>query len=189
MCRCAFTLIEMLVVIALLGLAAAMVIPNMNSVHVLRVQAALRTVVSDITFAQADAIAFQQKRAIVFDIENNSYRVVAVPGDTIDATNNTLYQPSGPGGRFVVDFKTEQFAGARLTAANFNDPGVLIFDDLGSPVAGAGDDTPGRGGSIRIEGSGQSFSIRVEPFTGRITVRKLEAEVVESGGEAGGGGG
>ncbi|MGD9688791.1 MAG: Tfp pilus assembly protein FimT/FimU [Phycisphaerales bacterium] len=170
--RRGFTLIEMIVVIALLGLAAALVIPQLGGVHSLRVQAALRTIVSDITFAQADAIAFQQRRAMVFDPANNRYRIVAVPGSIIDE-NNTLFSPSGPNGRYVVELNTEQFAGARITGTDFDTQNTLVFDDLGSPVSTPSGEAAGRGGTITLTGSEQSYTIVVEPFTGRVTVRKM----------------
>lgn len=175
--RPGFTLIELLVVIALLGLAAALVIPQMNSVQVLRVQAALRTIVADITFAQADAIAFQQRRALLFDMDTNGYNVLSVPGSEID-TGNTLYLPSGPNGRYSVTLNTPDYAGARIVSTDFEQTDTLIFDDMGAPVAATTGDTPGRGGSIRLTGSGQTYDIVVEPFTGRVVVRKIEAEVV-----------
>lgn len=170
--RRGFTLVEMIVVIALLGIAAALVIPQMGSVQGLRVQAAVRTLVSDLTFAQADSIAFQQRRALVFDVPNNTYRIVAIPGSTVDPDTNTLYSPSGPGGRYVVDLNTEQFAGARITATDFEIADTLIFDDMGGPAAAPTGDAPGRGGSVTIVGSEQAFRIVIEPFTGRVTVRK-----------------
>jgi prepilin-type N-terminal cleavage/methylation domain-containing protein len=169
--RRGFTLIEMIVVIALLGIAAALVIPQMGSVHSLRVQAAVRTVVSDLTFAQADAIAFQQRRALVFDSTTNAYRIIAIPGSTIDETN-TLFSPGGPNGRYVTDLNSQEFAGARITATDFEIENTIIFDDLGAPAAAPTGDAPGRGGSVTINGSAQTFHIVVEPFTGRISVRK-----------------
>jgi prepilin-type N-terminal cleavage/methylation domain-containing protein len=169
-----FTLIELIMVIAVLGLAAALVIPQMGSVQVLRVQAALQTVVSDLTFAQADAIAFQQRRAVVFDTENNRYRLVSVPGSTIDEAN-TLYLPEGAGGRYIVNLNVDRYAGARLASSTFTTASPLVFDDLGSPMADAGSDTPGSGGTVTITGSGQTWAVVVEPFTGRISVRKVEA--------------
>jgi prepilin-type N-terminal cleavage/methylation domain-containing protein len=167
-----FTLIEMLIVVAVLGIAGALVIPSMGSVHVLRVQTSIRTVVSDLTFAQADAIAFQEKRAVVFDLPNNTYSVVSVPGSTIDL-NNRLFYPGGPGGRYTVDLNAPQFGGAAIHGVNFDTQPYVIFDDLGTPVRSLTDDRPGLGGSVFISGSSQLWQVVVEAYTGRVTVRRV----------------
>lgn len=170
-----FTLIELLIVVVILGIAGAMVIPQMGSVQALRVHAAVRTLVSDLTFAQADAIAFQRRRAVVFDLPNQTYRVVDVVNGEINVAQNTLYQIGGPGGRYVVNFRDAQFAGARIEAARFDgDATALIFDDLGGPVADPVSDEPGAGGRITIAGLGQRFDISIEPYTGRIVVRRIQ---------------
>ena len=170
----AFTLLEMLAVCTVLGISAAMLIPSMSQTGVLRVQAAVRTVIADIVFAQSDAVAFQQKRAIVFDVAHSSYRLVEVPGDVIDVANNTMYDPTRSSGLYTVDFGDKTFGDARITAAVFDDASnTLIFDALGGPVQDAGSNAPGNGGTITITGSGSTFIITVEAFTGRVTVTKL----------------
>src|SRR5205814_10625361 len=63
----AYTLIELIIVIAMLGLATAVVVPSIGSTDVLRVQSTVRTIVADINCAQSDALARQQGRAMVFD--------------------------------------------------------------------------------------------------------------------------
>ena len=62
----AYTLLEVLVVVTILGTAAAIVVPSMGSAGNLRVQTAVREVIADITFAQSDAVAYQTRRAIIF---------------------------------------------------------------------------------------------------------------------------
>src|SRR5690606_19368519 len=119
--RSAFTLVEMLVVIVILGIAGALVIPAMGSTGVLRVQGAVRTIVSDMTFMQADAVAFQEKRAMVFDVDNSSYRIVAIPGSAIDVAN-TLYKADGPNREYVVDLRPDAdgpFGDSRIAAVDF----------------------------------------------------------------------
>ncbi len=174
----AFTLLEILVVIVVLGIAGALVIPSMGQTGILKVQAAVRTIVSDITFIQAEAVAFQERRAMVFDVETSSYALVEVPGDTVDPVANTMFDPSKADGRYLVDFRDAKFGEARITSAAFSGTNTLIFDGMGGPVADAAGAIPGNGGTIRVIGSGQTFDIRVEPFTGRVVVAAVAPEVV-----------
>jgi len=165
-----FTLLEILVVIVVLGIAGALVIPAMGQTGILKVQAAVRTIVSDITFIQAEAVAFQERRAMVFDVDTSSYALVEVPGNTIEVEANTMFDPTKADGRYLVDFRDAKFGEARITSAAFSGTNTLIFDGMGGPVADAAGAVPGNGGIVRVVGSGQTFDIRVEPFTGRVVV-------------------
>lgn len=177
--RIGMTLIEVLVVVTILAIAAAAVIPQMGSVGVLRVQGAVRTIVADISFAQSDAIAQQQPRAISFTPATNSYRVLQVVNNTIDL-NNMLYDPTIVGERYDITLNDERFGGATMQNVNFNTdvPGVaspnqiLVFDSLGMPVRSPAGNAPSTGGLLEVAGFGTVHQIRVEPFTGRITVRR-----------------
>jgi prepilin-type N-terminal cleavage/methylation domain-containing protein len=178
--RYGMTLIEVLVVVTILAIAAAAVIPQMGSVGVLRVQGAVRTIVADISFAQSDAIAQQQPRAISFDTTTNSYRVLQVVNNTVDL-NNTLYDPTIPGERYEITLNDERFGGALIQNPAFDttpssgggsSSTVLIFDTLGMPVKTPSGNTPSTGGLVEVAGFGTVHQIRIEPFTGRITVRR-----------------
>jgi prepilin-type N-terminal cleavage/methylation domain-containing protein len=173
--RRGLTLIEVLVVVVILGLAGAMVIPAMGSTGVLRVQGAIRTLVSDITFAQSDAMAFQQARAIVFDQPNNSYRVVQVINGTIDVAN-TMFDATRENKRMLVNLNNPDFGGARMTSVDFGADAAqfrLVFDDLGTPVIDPSGNTPSAGGRVRIQGQDSVHEVIVEPYTGRISVRRI----------------
>lgn len=167
----AYTLIELLVVIVILGIAGALVIPAMGETGILKVQGGLRAIVSDMTFAQSDAVAFQERRAVVFDIATSSYTLVSVPGNSIDTTANALYDYSRKDGIYGMDFRDGRFGDARIISADFGASSTaLIFDAMGGPVESAGSNNPGTGGIVRVRGSGATFIINVEAFTGRITV-------------------
>jgi prepilin-type N-terminal cleavage/methylation domain-containing protein len=177
--RKGLTLVEVLVVVALLAIAGALVVPAMGTTGVLRVQGAIRQVVADLTFAQSDAMAFQQGRAIMFDVTNNSYRIVQIVNGTIDSAN-TLYDGTTIGKRYTVSLNNPDFGGARITSVTFNNSSASggntnnwILDELGTPVVAPDSNAPTNGGVIRIEGQDSVHDILIEPYTGRITVRRV----------------
>lgn len=172
----AYTLAEMLVVIVILGIASALVIPSMGDAGVLRIQAAVRTLVSDITFVQTDALAYQQRRAVIFDTEANSYTLAEVNVSSGgDVTYTPMYLAGGPSGLYIVDFDVDGFDGARLAQPDFDGDATLIFDELGAPVAdGASDEAAGMG-SIYIDSNRATFRVDVSPYTGQVSVQKVDA--------------
>ena len=172
---CGYTLAEMLVVIVILGISGALVIPHTSQARVLRIHAAVRTLVSDITFAQTDALAYQKRRAVIFDEELNTYTIAEViVSSGGEVSYIPLYKGGGPDGQFVVDFDLNGFDGARLRMPDFDGDAILIFDEIGTPVSdGALDDAAGLG-SIYIEGSEQVFRIDISPYTGQVRVEKVD---------------
>jgi prepilin-type N-terminal cleavage/methylation domain-containing protein len=172
--RYGYTLIEVLVVVTILGIAAAVVTPNLSQAGVFRIQAAVRTLVSDISFAQMDALGYQEQRAIVFDIDNNIYTLVEVPGSMIDVDNNAIYDINRNDQRYVVSFDRDEFGGTVIESAEFDGDNVLIFDEIGGPVATAGSSTLSDGGSVVLAGPLSRFRVDVAAFTGRITVTQLD---------------
>lgn len=173
--RRAYTLVEMLIVIVILGLSGALVIPHTSQAQVLRIQAAVRTLVSDITFAQTDALAYQQRRAVIFDEAENTYTVAEVVVSSGGVVSYIpLYKGGGPNGEFVVDFDLNGFDGARMRMPDFDGDAILIFDEIGAPILDGASDYAAGLGSIYIEGSDQVFRIDVSPYTGQVRVEKVD---------------
>ena len=131
-------------------------------------------IVSDITFAQMDALGYQEQRAIVFDVENNMYTLVQVNGTTIDVENDALYDPKGPSQRYVVSLNREMYGGTVIESVDLGDESALIFDEMGGPVAAPGTSTLSDGGSITLVGPVSRFRIDIAAFTGRVTVTRLD---------------
>ena len=173
--RRAYTLAEMLVVIVILGIASAMVIPSMGDAGVLRIQAAVRTLVADITLAQTDALAYQQRRAVIFDEDANSYTIAeVVVSSGGDVTYIPLFLAGGPGGQYIIDFDLDGFDGARLRLPSFDGDPILIFDEIGAPVADASSDNSATLGTIYIDSDRATFRVDVSPYTGQVRVEKVE---------------
>lgn len=167
--RHGYTLVEMLIVIVVLGIAGALVVPAMGGASTLRVQAAVRTVVADITEAQSDALAYQRPRAIVFYPTEGRYIVARVPGATIDPETDTLME------RHIN--QGNQFGDSAISSTEFDTENVLLFDEMGGPISRPGDSTPAGTGTITLNGSGQNFVISIEAYTGRVTVKREEIVV------------
>lgn len=159
----AYTLIELLIVILVLGIAAALIVPSMGGTGSLRVQAAVRTIVADLTETQSDALAFQKGRAIVFDPDTNSYSMVDVNSAELDIENDLIR-------RTVI--QGAEFGDARIASVDCDDDTTLVFDEMGSPVQEPMGSDPAANGKIVVQGSGQEFTITIEAYTGRITVAR-----------------
>lgn len=160
--RGAYTLVEVLLVVTILGIVSAAVIPSMLTAGQMGVQAAARIIVADLLYAQNEAIAQQAPRKVVFDVANNRYRLV----DQNDAVL-TMDWISGQANNYVVDFTEDRrFQGVTITAVDFGlpTPGAITFNDLGGPSSG---------GSITITFDQQQYRIDVAEFTGRITVTAI----------------
>lgn len=189
--RTGFTLIEIMIVVVLLGIAGAMVIPSMRSLGVLRIQAAVRTIVSDMTFIQSEALANQSRYVMVFgrvaqnDPTNGLWQMTNGNGYTIfdpppgkasidtNSTADVLFDPLDYGRPLSRNFDDKQFAGARITNVDINNGSRLIFDELGGPTLNLTGDEPGTGGSLSVVGPDSMFTIRIEAFTGRIEVDRV----------------
>ncbi len=159
----AYTLIEVLIVVVILGIAASLVVPNMKGTGVLRVQAAVRTIVADIAEAQSDALAFQKGRAVVFHPDENRYAIVEINGSDVDEDLDTLRETRLAG---------KDFGNFSFVSVDFDGGQTLIFDEMGGPVTEPGGNTPAPNGVIQVTGSDQTFTITVEAYTGRITVKR-----------------
>ncbi len=169
-----YTLIELLIVIGVLGLAGALLIPSINQPDTLRIQGTVRRIIGDLSFAQSDALAQQEPRRVIFYDDGRGYVLVRPP---YDPDTDYIYDPLAPGsanGAYIVDFEADnRFDGITISAVDLDGgESFLTFDELGGTIADDG--TPGSGGTITIESLNATYEISVAPFTGKLTVDKIE---------------
>ncbi len=178
-----YTLIELIMVMAVLALAAALLVPHMIGRDSLTVQAAVRLVIADLSFAQSDALANQEFRRIHFYADGRGYCMYRVTGADFNnpfdpAAADYILDPLGAMREYIVDFSTnDRFEGISIGAADID--GVLLapngadvsYDALGGTVMDVG--IPGIGGQITVASPTRSYQIDIAPFTGKLTVTKL----------------
>lgn len=166
--RPGYTLIEVLITVTIMGLAAAIIVPNMMQGGSLGVQAGARMIIADLLFAQNEAMAQQSVRRVTIDAADNSYKVEKY--DTATSTWVLEFNPTLGGGgdkqNYEFDFDEDgRFKGVEIVSASFNGNNFVEFDDLGNPSAG---------GTIRLRFDAHVFDINVAPFTGRVTVERVD---------------
>lgn len=162
-----YTLVEVLITVAIMGLAAAIIVPNMMQGGTLGVQAGARMIIADLLFAQNEAMAQQSTRRVVFDANANSYRV-----EQFDSASsawvlerNPVLSNDGSDQNYQIDFDEDgRFEGVDIVSVDFNGTDTVAFDDLGNPSSG---------GTIRLRFDEHVYEIKVAPFTGRVTVDKV----------------
>ncbi|BAM03593.1 GspH/FimT family pseudopilin [Phycisphaera mikurensis] len=174
--RGGFTLIEILIVVLIVGIAGALVVPSMLSAGTIGLQGAARLIVADLQYAQNEAVASGAVRGIEFDPAANRYRMFDENDATIDLkwmrVGGRADTVPGDGTGHTVDFSTDpRFKGfdLRRTRTDGLDPGQLpfrvTFDELGAPTSGSAN------AIIHIAFAENAYRIEVDGFTGRVTVQ------------------
>jgi len=171
--RRGYTLLELLIVVGVLALAGALLVPSFSEPDSLKVQAAVRRIIGDLSFAQSDALAQQELRRVYFYEDGSGYAILREP---FDPATDFIFDPlarADNNGAYVIDFTVEdRFEGVTITSVNIDGGERFVtYDELGGTVTTAG--TGGTGGSIVIESPNSSYRINIAPFTGKLTVEKI----------------
>jgi prepilin-type N-terminal cleavage/methylation domain-containing protein len=172
--RRGFTLIEILVVVLIIGIAAAIVVPQLGTRDDMKASSAARVIMADLIYAQNLSITQQNYHYLAMDVVNKRYAVQNSALATVThPVNKTPYLV-----RFAAG-GTNGFQDLTLIAANFTGQSgnvykTIGFDELGSPLVHTGTMTePMTAGAIIIQAGNYRLRIDVEPFTGQITVTPI----------------
>ena len=164
------TLVEILMVVLIIGIASTVAITMLGSSGDLQVRAAARALVADLLYAQTRAISMQQPCKVVFDTTHQSYELQ-------DAAGHVIADPAhpAPAGADPNDYNYQVFLGAgsryskvNLSQVNFNGTSTVWFDDMGAPYGG--DNNPLTSGTAQLTADALQIQVHVEPVTGRINL-------------------
>ncbi len=154
-CR-GFTLIEIVIMIVIITIAALTAIPMMSSAASMQIRSAANMITADIEYAKSMAISRGQDFSVVFDQSTDSYRIE-------DQDGNIILHPVKKGFDYAIDFQNDsRLNKVDITNIDFNTTNRVQFNCLGSPDYG---------GTISLEAGGTTVTITVEPVTGFISVQ------------------
>ena len=160
----AFTLVELLIVIMILAIAAAIVVPNLGTAADSQVVSAARVLESDLGLARSLALTTQQTHSVVFSPDLQSYKVVANYGGGAYATAVAVEHPVRAGARMETTLKELGGMGAVVVAGvSFGGATYVTFNSLGEASSA---------GSITLQAGGTQMVISVESLTGAVTVQR-----------------
>jgi len=147
-------LVEILVVLVVMGIAAAIIVPRVSTMGDIQVASVARTILANMQYAQNEAIVTQRPTTVTFDTTRHEYELTDVDGVVL---THPVTKAS-----FVVAFPgTRGTEKVRIVSANFGGTPQVTFDSLGSPD---------NGGEVSVEADGHTYRIIVAPVTGKISV-------------------
>jgi prepilin-type N-terminal cleavage/methylation domain-containing protein len=183
-----FTLVEILMVVVILGIASAIAIPFMGSRDDMRVTAAARNLVADLIYAQNEAITTGKPVYVRFDLANNNYSLLTDPVSTGPNYGTLLSNPishnnyitqfgaSSSGYEKVAIDSTTVFDG--IDAAYVNET-TIGFDEIGAPYAwdySLDGQSDLKDGKIVLTAGSFSITVTISPATGEISVGAVTAK-------------
>ncbi len=153
-----FTMIEIIVFIVILSIAALLTVPLFSSGAQLQLRAAADMIAADLDYAKNLAITNQQSYSVIFDTANDSYQIED-PCGIID-------HPVNKGHDYLISFESDsRFSQVDLVTADFEGDDFVTFTLLGGPVNLSANE-----GTIEIQGGGTTITINVQPVTGLVTI-------------------
>ncbi|MBM44328.1 MAG: hypothetical protein CMJ36_04865 [Phycisphaerae bacterium] len=179
--RFAYTLVELVLAVGVLGLSAVLLIPNLVGLTTMETQSAVRRLMADIHFAQSEAISNQEYRRVQFLDDGRGYCLLVVDEADFDATfdeSTATYVEDPAGtfgthGRYLVDYMADdRYDTVQVGAVQTDGSGNWItFDAMGSTVVAPG--IAAGSGRIVIESQDEQWEVLVTPMTGRLSVRRI----------------
>lgn len=158
-----FTLVELLIVIAIISIAALTAIPMMSSAASMQIRSAANMLTADLEYAKSMAISRAQYFSVIFDASADSYRIE-------DQYGNVLPHPVKKGFNYVIDFQNDgRLKKVDIVSVDFDTTSKVTFDYLGSPYNGSS--TPLNNGVVNLQAGGTTTTITVEPVTGYVSIQ------------------
>lgn len=153
----AFTLVEVIIVVIIVGILAAIAVPMYTSAASVQLSAAANIVASDLEYAKSMAISTGKTYKVVFDT------TAATEGYSLkDSLDATITHPVRIGQNYVVSFASDgRLNKVDITSTNFTG-NTISFNYLGTPNVDSGE--------ILLTAEGSTMKVKIESVTGYISI-------------------
>lgn len=159
--RSGFTLVELLIVIVLLAIAAGLALPMLGDSKQLQLREAARLLAADIEFARNESIAHGgDTRLMKFDTNNNLYWIAPASTPDTPITDVVRQEP------FLVAFgagRASSLSLVTIQSISLGGDDELGFDAYGSPDQS----TTAR---VTLAAGAATLIVRVAPGSGEVTI-------------------
>ena len=156
----AFTLIELIMVMVIVSIMAAIAIPRFQSFYDIKLGGTARKLVADVRYAQQLAIINDEAYGVEFNTGAETYRIYRV------SDNSTVIDPLTRG-NFIMDYTTDaEYIGIDLDSVDFAGTSTLMFNAMGVPQDSGGNNIAAEG-TVDLSYKGMTRTITVTPNTGR----------------------
>lgn len=162
--RAGFTLIEILCVVVIFSIAAAIVLSNVGNQGDLQAESGARQIMADLLYAQNQAIATQQNVYVYFNTAGKTYYLYNPWGTTLtNPVSHASYSTNWSGASWSV------------SSVNIGGLPAIYFDSLGEPWScsntGSGGSLLSTAGTVQVSSGGSIVTISIQPSTGDMTVQ------------------
>ena len=160
-----FTLIEILIVVMIIAIAAMITTPMVTSATSVQIHSAANVIAADLEYARSIAIGKGMEFAVVFDQENESYQLFKVKDGTLETIEHPLVKKP-----YIVEFGSDvRLDKVDIVDVDFDGTYEIRFDYMGNPKIG--EDTYLQAqGVINLCAGETEITIEVEPVTGFILI-------------------
>lgn len=160
-----FSLVELITVMVLVSVLAAVAVPTLSSLGSTRAGFAAKLVLKDLTWARERAVATGTRQYVVFNPAADSYTLLAEDRASPGRANAiTLSDPSS-GQPFIRTFGAGETAGVDIVSAAFDGGSEVGFDWNGRPLNSAQADLAAQG-AVTLSGGN---TVRVLAGSGLAT--------------------
>lgn len=160
----AFTVIEMIIVMLIIGILAVVIIPRIAALYPIKLSGAAEKLASDLKYAQNLAMTKHIKHGVFFEPTLQRYTVSCYNVDT--GSWDVVEDPLKRGDDLRVDYTADpRYQGIEIDSAKFPPPSGSDSVEFDSTLG-----RPSSEGEVVLSCPDASYKVKVTANTGRVSV-------------------